>query len=410
MFSIPDSGRILGSKQDKLGLPATARRVVRVASAEPARTADPLLGRKAMPNWTGQPALETVIGGRFRPASRGAAVGIFAMAAVPAAAWAALTPAQIAAQKAELHDAAAAVRWGFLIGLGAEAAVIVVLALLHVNVRTLIIGKDKRVSTSKTIAAVWTFVVAAALIAVVYADLLDHPQALNATNDADVMGQYALLFGGPLGAAILAKGIVVGQVNKNPGSKPDATSTGPGDLVSNDAGETDLGDFQYVLFNAVALFFVVGMLLHEPLKGLPHIPDVLLGLTSVSAVGYVGKKALPPAAPSGTLAPTHGPAGTPVTITVTGVTPPEQPLAPMWVRFGEEDAGRVDAVPVAGGRAALTVDAPTLPNPPTAAVDVSVITSKGTVVTAGAFTYTAVSVGASGRRPSPAAPGSARPA
>jgi hypothetical protein len=231
---------------------------------------------------------------RFGRVSRGAILGVLALAALPTAAWAAG-----ATDPAALHAATRSVRWGFVIGLGAEIAMLGVLALFGVPVLTFLIGHDKRVSTSKTIAVIWTLVVAGALIALVYASLRNHPEALDATDAAGVMGQYALLFGGPLGAAILAKGIVTSQVKKDPAAKPPATSTGPTDLILNDAGEADLGDFQYVLFNAVALLFVVGMLLHEPVKGLPHIPDVLLGLTSVSAVGYVGKKALPPAGTSG---------------------------------------------------------------------------------------------------------------
>jgi hypothetical protein len=320
---------------------------------------------------------------RFGRVSRGAIVGIVALAALPAAAWAAG-----ATDPAALHAAARSVRWGFVIGLGAEAAVIVALALVGVPVLSFVIGHDKRVSTSKTIAVAWTLVVAAALIAIVYASLRNHPEALNATDAAGVMGQYALLFGGPLGAAILAKGIVANQVNKDPGAKPPAESTGPTDLVLNDAGEADIGDFQYVLFNAVALLFVVGMLLHEPLKGLPHIPDVLLGLTSVSAVGYVGKKALPASgAVTAKLEQAQGPARTPVTITVKGLVPPVQASTWMWVRFGADDPGQIASAPVADGSATLSATPPDLQPPPPQPVDVSVITPAGTVLAAGKFTY-----------------------
>jgi hypothetical protein len=185
-----------------------------------------------------------------------------------------------------------AVRWGFVLALVVEGLLLLGLRLVGVRLAKLIIGDDGRVSTSKTIAVVWTFVVAAILLAIVYASFLDHSQALDATNASGVVAQYALLFGGPLGAAILAKGIVNNQVKANP--KPPADSASAKDLVSNDVGDTDLGDFQYVMFNSVALVYVIGTLLHDPISGVPHIPDVLLGLTSVSAVGYVGKKALPP--------------------------------------------------------------------------------------------------------------------
>lgn len=194
------------------------------------------------------------------------------------------------------HAAVSATRWGLLIGLGAVVAITLLLTLVDAEIRTLIVGHDNRVSTSKTVAVVWTVVVAAALIALIYANLMNHPEALTATDHAGVVGQYALLFGGPLGAAILAKGIVQNQ-NKDEQVKDMADAPKAMDLVADDDGQADLGDFQYVLFNLVALVFVVGSFLHDPTAGLPHMPDVLLGLTSVSAVGYVGKKALPAAKP-----------------------------------------------------------------------------------------------------------------
>jgi hypothetical protein len=99
----------------------------------------------------------------------------------------------------------------------------------------------------------------------------------------------------PPGSSDSRKGIVTSQVAAGQ-SKPDAKEGAKAaDLVSNDEGRTDLGDLQYVLFNTVALTFFFGELLASPQLGLPTIPDVLLGLTSVSAVGYVAKKALPAA-------------------------------------------------------------------------------------------------------------------
>jgi phospholipase C len=199
-----------------------------------------------------------------------------------------------------------AVRWGLPIGLGAVFMVLLLGLVFKARISTLVVGADHRISTSKTIAAVWTLVVAAALIGLVYAKLLNHPQALDRTGAAGVIGQYAVLFGGPLGAAILAKQIVTSQVTQNPGIKTVGKPTLK-DLIADDAGDTDLGDFQYVLFNLVALFYVISTLLHTPLNGLPHIPDVLLGLTSVSAVGYVGKKAVTPIAGAATPAPAPAP-------------------------------------------------------------------------------------------------------
>jgi hypothetical protein len=104
------------------------------------------------------------------------------------------------------------------------------------------------------------------------------------------------LIEGPLGAAILAKGIVTTQVASGQSKPESVDGAKAADLVNNDVGQADLGDLQYVLFNAVALTFFFGELLASPPLGLPSIPKVLVGLTSVSAVGYVAKKALPVAA------------------------------------------------------------------------------------------------------------------
>jgi hypothetical protein len=293
-----------------------------------------------------------------------------------------------AAVTARSHEAMEAVRWGFVIGVGAEALLLAIAVLMGVGVGKLVIGQDGRVSTSKTIAAVWTLVVAAILFALVYASLLDHSQALDATNASGVVGKYALLFGGPLGAAILAKGIVTRQVTQNPSAKTPAKSTSLTDLVANDGGDVDLGDFQYVLFNLVAFVFVIATLLHDPLKGLPDIPAVLLGLTSVSAVGYVGKKALPPTGiATATLTPATGPPGTPVTIAVSGLTPAKQADALLWVRFDNTEPGEILSGDITGGRVTLQRLSPSLQPTPKAPVAVSVATADGTVVNAGSYAY-----------------------
>lgn len=285
--------------------------------------------------------------------------------------------------------AAAQLRWGCLIGLGVVLLTLVIGQLLGARVTTLFVGTDNRVSTSKTIAIVWTLLVAAILFGLIYANLLDHPQALNATENSGVIGQYAVLFGGPLGAAILSKGIVSNQT-KTPNVKPPAASPSPKDLIANDAGDTDLGDFQYVLFNAVALFFVVSTLLHRPLLGLPHIPDVLLGLTSVSAVGYVGKKALTPGgAVTANIqnAPPEGAAGTSVRVEVDALEVTQERVTASIV-FNHDASTKVQfSEPVAGGSAVLVTPAPPLHLPPGTRADVTVTLDNGMVLNAGTWRY-----------------------
>lgn len=294
-------------------------------------------------------------------------------------------PALAAGAGTSSHEASEAVRWGLLIGLGAEGAVTLLFFVFGAKVRALVVGLDNRASTSKTIAAMWTFVVGVALLGIVYAKLIGHAEPLEATERSGVIGQYAALFGGPLGAAIVAKGIVNSQTSGAEAKpKPSAAKASASDLVSNDAGEVDLGDFQYVVFNLVALAFVLGTLLVEPANGLPHIPDVLLGLTSVSAVGYVGKKALTSQSMLAiTLEPREGPQGAEVTYTITG---PALPQPYMWVRFGEDHPGELIG-PGPGG-AGYKRPVPNVGVGAGTTVAVKVILSDGTVVSAGTYKYT----------------------
>lgn len=199
-----------------------------------------------------------------------------------------------AATSAPTHEALEAHNWGLVIAF-------VVMLIPFAIWRGIWVGKDGPLSASKTIAAVWTYVVASPLLAAVIAWLIGHHQALDATKS---VSDYAILFGGPLGAAILAKQIRVAQLNKAaaaaaaaappgaPAPAPGAPAPALSDLVKSPDGDDDLGNLQYLLFNIVALVYVIGSLVQHPTHGLPNIPDVLVGLTSVSAVGYVAKKAL----------------------------------------------------------------------------------------------------------------------
>jgi hypothetical protein len=283
-------------------------------------------------------------------------------------------------------DAGPSVRIGFAIAIGVELVLSLVFQFgAKIDVSKVFVGTDNRISTSKTIAAVWTFVVGAAVFAIVYAKLRGHGAPLEATEAGGRVGQYALLFGGPIGAAILSKAIVGGQV----ASQSNAKTTGSpqlGDLVSNDQGEADLGDLQYVIFNTVALAFVLlTMLVHEPSAGLPHIPDVLLGLTSVSAAGYVGKKMLPPQAITAELVVTKGKAEPPaaVGIAMTGLPQPAGAQGSFWVRFGAADKGALYPAPVSPAGAA---NVPAVVKGAPGDVEVLVTTEGGAEVKAGTFT------------------------
>lgn len=226
--------------------------------------------------------------------------------------------------------------------------------------RGAIMGADGRVSTSKTVAVAWTYSVASGLLSIVIAKWMGHGHAYGDQIKHGLQGEYALLIGGPIGAAILAKGIVSTQI-ANGASKPAASSAQAADLVTNDTGQTDLGDLQYVLFNTVALVFFFGEFWAKPQFGLPTIPDVLLGLTSVSAVGYVAKKALP----SGGLNvvkvdPAKAAAGTDVTLYVSGLADAQgavPAVADVTVEFGAT-AADVQRVTTSGQGPIVTVTVP----------------------------------------------------
>jgi hypothetical protein len=266
-------------------------------------------------------------------------------------------------------------------------------------IRGAVVGKDKRLSTSKTVAVIWTYSLASALLSFVIAKWWGHPAAFDAMKKSGLQGEYAVLIGGPIGAAILARGIVASQVASGQ-SKPDADE-GPqaSDLVSNDAGDTDLGDLQYVLFNAVALTFFFGELLASPTLGLPTMPDVLVGLTSVSAVGYIAKKALPRALQAITrIDPDAVPAADwqagSLTLKIfgSGLLNADE-SAPDQVRVEDASGGGVNASPVTASTTeeGLVLDAEFPPYAAAAAgqYNVFVVTKEGNkVIKAGALTVT----------------------
>jgi hypothetical protein len=189
---------------------------------------------------------------------------------------------------------------------------------------TVVLGHDGRTSTSKTFILLWTLLVGWGLIALLIAgefvsthacvppsDIANAAQNCKAAGDkvgllqvgwlhflhAGLSGSYLVLLGVPAAAGIAAKGITQAQVNgpgfkapKPPGGFDPLTRIA--EIFSADDGTTDIGDFQYLIFNLVTATYFVSQFLNPDGSGLPTIPDTLLGLTSVSAGLYVGKKAV----------------------------------------------------------------------------------------------------------------------
>jgi hypothetical protein len=189
-------------------------------------------------------------------------------------------------------------------------------------ISTVVLGKDGRTSTSKAFILMWTLLVAWALIALLIAGEMVHVHSCvsSAAVARDVAkckgdelgvlqagwqhflhtglsGSYLVLLGVPAAAGVAAKGITQSQVNGN-GFKTPNTEPGSGpaarvaEIFSADDGTTDIGDFQYMLFNLITAVYFVAQFVQPAPDGLPVMPDTLLGLTSVSAALYVGKKAV----------------------------------------------------------------------------------------------------------------------
>ncbi len=155
--------------------------------------------------------------------------------------------------------------------------------------RGLLVGTDDRVSTSKTAAALWTVVLIyiIASLALIFGGQPDKYKALIQS----ISPLYLVLLGGPLAAAVLAKSMVSGsvaaeQLQKGRGT-PSVTN-----LFSDDEGNTDLIDTQYIAFNVLVAVIVIIQFAGHPGFGAPAIPDFLAALTGTSAAAYVANKAL----------------------------------------------------------------------------------------------------------------------
>ena len=202
----------------------------------------------------------------------------------------------------------------------------------HTFLGTVILGDDGRTSTSKTFILLWTLLVTWALLALLIAGELvsAHGCIAGAASGAvkrchgddvalmqlgwshflhgGLTGSYLVLLGLPAAAGVAAKGITQAQaqdpsavktVKKRPpaqgrnlGTRLKDFLTGITEIFSADDGTTDIGDFQYMVFNLITAAYFVARFLRPDINGLPAIPDTLLGLTSVSAGLYVGKKAV----------------------------------------------------------------------------------------------------------------------
>jgi len=185
----------------------------------------------------------------------------------------------------------------------------------------IVVGADHRTSTSKTVAFAWTLAIAFGLLSLIVAKFLGDPAPWNLQIHRGLQQEYLLLLGGPYAAAVLAKYSAAGQSAAKTAAP--VGEAGPSQLVNNDTGSTELGDFQYVLFNVIGLLFFFGDFIGHLSRGFPALPALLTGLLLTSAGGYAAKKLLAQAAPTLTsVLPTTALPGATVKVFGTNLTVP----------------------------------------------------------------------------------------
>jgi hypothetical protein len=165
-----------------------------------------------------------------------------------------------------------------------------------------VIGADRRVSTSYLTTGLWTVLVAFALAYMTGRAWFHHETGLfdgfvpgsspGSPKTTQVWDDYLILLGGPFAALVFARGVVSSKVQDQTVQKTladDGTATLK-QALTDDSGKVDLVDSQYLLFNVVALAYVIVGLAST--TRLPSIPAVLLALTGSSAATYVLNKAV----------------------------------------------------------------------------------------------------------------------
>ena len=177
----------------------------------------------------------------------------------------------------------------------------------------IVVGKDHRTSTSKTVVFAWTVAVAFGLLSLLIAVWLGDHEPWDVQVERGLQEEYLLLLGGPFAAAILAKYAATTQDDVKtdaPVGNADASQ-----LVNDNEGNADLGDFQYVFFNLIALAFFLGDFIGDLSDGFPVLPAILTGLILTSTGGYAAKKLIAQAAPTmGTVTPSSAPPKTDIQI------------------------------------------------------------------------------------------------
>lgn len=218
--------------------------------------------------------------------------------------------------------------FGYLFAAVVLASFGVLIQLMGRGVSKLVMGADNRISTSKVQVVIWTFALAATVLALIAQTWVGIDEGFDKISSGEFeFWPYLVLLGGPFAAAIGAKALVGSQVGSGDSAKPPGQPEAA-QVFTNDSGSADLIDCQYLLFNLIALIYFVGAFIGSPENGLPDIPTFLYVLTGASALGYVSNKAIPAGAPKiESVSPTTVQAGAEATIRAEGLLFPLEPTA-----------------------------------------------------------------------------------
>ena len=227
----------------------------------------------------------------------------------------------------------------------------------------LVMGWDKRLSTSKAVAVVWTLVVAYMLL-VIMLIALEHANA--GSFFSSTLGKaseiYLVFLGGPYAAAVLAKISTTNQVAKGKVQKSDGSgAVNPFDIIGDDAGNASVYDTQYTLLNLVAMIAVLAIFIRQPALGFPAVPAFLAAITGGSALVYTTNKVTTSNPPQLTaVSPSPARVGDKVTLTGQNFLPPGPPEGQLLVTIGDgKDQATAETQVTDPAQATFTV-----PNPP----------------------------------------------
>ncbi|MFF4017661.1 IPT/TIG domain-containing protein [Streptomyces sp. NPDC001843] len=258
-----------------------------------------------------------------------------------------------------------------------------------------VIGEDHRMSTSRTVAAVWVLFLTYAVL--VLAGRLAAASG-HAERDMLVSGLALARGAGVVTVlavvcviAMLVRRVVGTRVAAQRLQKVRAHRPRAADLLTDDAGRGNFADIQYVVINAVALLFTAVRLARRP-DQLPDLPWGLAVVVLVSAATYLagkyaegGRPVIHSVVRAREVGDLDGPirTGDDIEIRGTGFVPPgaqtADRLSRMVVRIGAVNV-HVPLVPVSGGFSNPTDTVLTVPVPAEVepgSVEVQIVTAAG---------------------------------